>query len=49
MGIVPSIENLLSVLQELPPGKTADDKYFAGFYEGTRLAAFRSDFAISGP
>lgn len=39
MGIAPSIDNLRDVLRELPPGKTADEKYFVGFYEGARLAA----------
>lgn len=35
----PSLESLARDLAALPPGKTAEDKYYLGFYDGARLIA----------
>lgn len=35
----PTMENISEVFIELPPGITAEDKYFVGFYEEERLIA----------
>lgn len=32
-------ERLLEDMEALPPGRTAEDKFFLGFFEGCRLAA----------
>lgn len=39
MKMEPDFENLREVLTELPPGKTPEDKYFAGFYNDRCLIA----------
>ena len=38
-GKQPTLELIRNDLQITPPGKTADDKYYLGFYDGTVLAA----------
>lgn len=39
MKMQPTIENLTETMTELPPGKTLNDKYFVGFWEGDNLVA----------
>lgn len=39
MKMQPTPENLTEVMTELPPGKTADDKFFVGFWEDDKLVA----------
>lgn len=38
-GPAPTLETLAADLTALPPGKTADDKHFVGFFDGDALAA----------
>lgn len=38
-GVAPTTKNLAADLTALPPGKTAADKHFLGFFDGETLAA----------
>lgn len=35
----PSIDSVINDMHALPPGKTMDDKYYVGFFEGESLVA----------